>query len=205
VPDFRGISGALVGLKLRLEQQLPVLASLGVTVNVRVLDSSSLNEEELDDLPSNTLAIYLHRISVEPIGAGRTMPPPRRGLPRQVELPINLHLLLVAVNALSDAEASIMGWAIQQIGTALDLDHALLVTAEPDAAWHPDDKLQVFPEPMNTEDLLRIWDGLPADYRLSTPYIIKNLRLLPAKYRESGPVVSDIEYRMAHKDLEEQA
>jgi hypothetical protein len=204
VPDFRGISGALVGLKLRLEQQLPVLASLGVTVNVSVLDSSSLNEEELDDLPSNTLAIYLHRISVEPIGAGRTMPPPRRGLPRQVELPINLHLLLVAVNALSDAEASIMGWAIQQIGTALDLDHALLVTAEPDASWHPDDKLQVFPEPMNTEDLLRIWDGLPADYRLSTPYIIKNLRLLPAKYRESGPVVSDIEYRMAHKDLEEQ-
>ncbi len=60
--------------------------------------------------------------------------------------------------------------------------------AEPEAQWHQDDRLQVFPESMNTEDLLRIWDGLPADYRLSTPYIIKNLRLLPAKLQETGPV-----------------
>ena len=194
--DFRGISGALVGLRLRLEQELPVLAALGVNVSVHVLDSSSLNEEGLADLPGNTLAIYLHRISIEQIGAGRTMPPPRNGLPRQVELPINLHFMLIAINALSDAEASIMGWAIQQIGNALDLDHALLSTAEPDAQWHPDDRLQVFPEQMNTEDLLRIWDGLPADYRLSTPYFIKNLRLLPARLVESGPVVSEIEYQM---------
>lgn len=196
MPDFRGISGALVGLRLKLEQQLPVLVALGVNVSVRVLDSSSLNEDNLDDLPSNTLAIYLHRISIDPIGAGRTMPPPRKGLPRQVELPVNLHFMLIAINALSDAEASIMGWAIQQIGNALDLDHALLSSAEPDAQWHPDDKLQVFPDPMNTEDLLRIWDGLPADYRLSTPYIIKNLRILPAKLQQTGPVVSEIEYGM---------
>lgn len=195
--DFRGISGALVGLRLRLEKELPLLAALGVNVSVTVLDSSSLNEEDLDDLPSNTLAIYLHRISIEPIGAGRTMPPPRSGLPRQVELPINLHFMLIAVNALSDAEASIMGWAIQQIGIALDLDHALLVSAEPAAQWNPNESLQVFPEPMKTEDLLRIWDGLPADYRLSTPYIIKNLRILPARLEESGPVVTEINYQMA--------
>ncbi len=194
--DFRGISGALVGLKLRLEQELPVLVALGVNVSVSVLDSSSLNEDELDDLASNTLAIYLHRISIEPIGAGRTMQPPRNGLPRQVELPINLHFMLIAVNALSDAEASIMGWAIQQIGNALDLDYALLSSAEPEAQWHQNDRLQVFPESMNTEDLLRIWDGLPADYRLSTPYIIKNLRLLPARLQETGPVVSEIKYQM---------
>ncbi len=205
MPDFRGISGALVGLKLRFEQELAVLAALGVTVKIKVLDSASLTEDELKKLDKNTLAIYLHRISIEPIGAGRTMPPPKRGLPRQVELPVNLHFLMVAVNALADAEASIMGWAIQQIGTALDLEHAVLVSAEPDAQWHPDDKLQVFPELMNTEDLLRIWDGLPADYRLSTPYVIKNLRVLPAKYRESGTVVGEIEYRMANKDMEEPA
>jgi hypothetical protein len=195
--DFRGISGALVGLRLRLEQELPLLAALGVNVSIQVLDSSSLNEEDLDKLPGNTLAIYLHRISIEPIGAGRTMPPPRNGLPRQVELPINLHFMLIAVNALSDAEASIMGWAIQQIGNALELDYALLFSAEPDAAWHPNDRLQVFPEPMNTEDLLRIWDGLPADYRLSTPYLIKNLRLLPARLLESGPVVTEVKHEMA--------
>ena len=178
MPDFRGISGALVGLKQRLEDELPLLASLNITVNVRVFDSASLNEEDIEDLPTNTLAIYLHRISIEPIGTGRTMPAPRRGLPRQVELPINLHLLLVAVNALSDAGASIMGWAIQQTGTALDLDHALLIKAEPDAEWHPDDKLQVFPEPMNTEDLLRIWDGLGEKECLFFLYFICKIFLI---------------------------
>lgn len=38
MPDFRGISGALVGLKLCLEQKLPVLEALGITVKVRVLN-----------------------------------------------------------------------------------------------------------------------------------------------------------------------
>lgn len=194
--DFRGLSGALNGLRLRLERGLPTLALAGIDATVRVLDSTSLDETGLAAVPSNTLGIYLHRISVDPVASARTMPPPRAGLPRQTELILNLHLLLVALKAVAAAEASILGWAMQQIGNALDLDHGLLVSAEPDAQWHPDESLQVFPEPMDTEDLLRIWEGLPSDYHLSSTYVIRNLRVLPSRLLEQGPIVGEIEHRM---------
>ena len=194
--DFRGLSGALSGLKLRLEQALPILASAGIDASVRVLDSTSLDEDGVAALPTNTLGLYLHRISIEPVGANRSMPPPRRGLPRQAELSVNLHLLLIALKAVSDGEAKIMGWAMQQMGDALGLDNGILVSAEPDAQWHPEGVLQVFPERMNTEDLLRIWEGLPSDYHLSSPYVIRNLRVLPSRLQENGPMVGEIEHRM---------
>jgi hypothetical protein len=194
--DFRALSGALTGLRLRLEQALPTLAAAGIDASVRVLDSTSLNETGLAALPSNTLGIYLHRIAMDPVGASRTMPPPRRGLPRQAELTLDLHILLIALKAVSDGEAVIMGWAMQQLGNALELDNGLLISAAPGAQWHPDETVQVFPERMNTEDLLRIWEGLPADYHLSSPYVIRNLRVLPARLEETGPIVGEIEYRM---------
>lgn len=194
--DFRGLSGALNGLRLRLEQGLPALADAGIAAHVQVLDSTSLDETGLAAVSTNTLGIYLHRISVDPVASARTMPSPRAGLPRQAELVLNLHLLLIALKAVAAAEASLLGWAMQQIGNALDLDHGVLVSAEPDAQWHPDESLQVFPEPMDTEDLLRIWEGLPSDYRLSSTYVIRNLRVLPSRLVEQGPIVGEIEYRM---------
>jgi hypothetical protein len=198
--DFRGLSGALNGLRLRLEQGLPTLATAGIAAQVRVLDSTSLDADGLLALPSNTLGVYLHRISVDPVASARTMPAPRAGMPRQAELVLNLHLLLIALKAVAAAEASLLGWAMQQIGNALDLDHGVLVSAEPDAQWHPDESLQVFPEPMDTEDLLRIWEGLPSDYRLSSTYVIRNLRVLPSRLMEQRPIVGEIEYRMGRHE-----
>lgn len=198
--DFRGLSGALNGLRLRLEQGLPALSAAGIDASVEVLDSTSLNEDGIGALPSNTLGVYLHRISVDAVASNRTMPAPRQGLPRQPELVLNLHLLLIALKAVSAAEASIMGWAMQQIGSALDLDHGLLVAAEPDAQWHPEEALQVFPEPMDTQDLLRIWEGLPGDYHLSSTYVIRNLRVLPSRLVEEGPRVGEIEHRFGRHE-----
>ena len=39
---------------------------------------------------------------------------------------------------------------------------------------------------------MRVWDSLPGDYRLSTPYLIKTVRLEPALTVTQGPVVRTI-------------
>lgn len=192
--DFRGLSGALSALRLKLEQGLATLAAAGIDANVRVLDSTSLDEDGMNAIPANTIGLYLHRIEVDPVASNRTMPPPRPNLPRQPELVVNLHVLLIALKADQAGEAMMMGWAMRQLADSGGLDHALLSAAEPDAQWHPDESLQVFPEAMSTQDLLRIWEGLPADYHLSSTYVIRNLRVLPSKLVERGPIVGEIEY-----------
>ncbi len=198
--DFRGLSGALSALRLKLEQGLPPLVAAGIDASVRVLDSTSLDEDGLDGLPSNTLGIYLHRIEVDPVASNRTMPPPRRNLPRQPELVVNLHVLLIALKADQAGEATLMGWAMQLLANAASLDHALLSAAEPDAQWHPDETLQVFPEAISTQDLLRIWEGLPADYHLSSTYVIRSMRVLPSRLVEHGPIVGEIQYDMGRPE-----
>jgi hypothetical protein len=198
--NFRGLSGALTGLKLKLEQNLTPIVEAGIDAKVRVLDSTSLDEDGLAGLPTNTLGIYLHRIEVEPIAANRTMPPPRRGLPRQPEIVLNLHIFLIALKAASDGEATLMGWAIQQLANATALDNGLLNSAEPQAQWHPEEELQIFPEPMSTEELLRIWESLPGDYHLCSPYVIRNVRVLPSRLVEQGPRVGEIESRVGERD-----
>jgi hypothetical protein len=198
--DFRGLAGALSALRLKLEQGLVPLADAGIDASVRVLDSTSLDEQGLQALPSNTLGIYLHRIAVEPVAPNRTMPPPRPNLPRQPELVLNLHILLIALKADQAGEATMMGWAMRQLADNAGLDHALLSAADPDAQWHPEESLQVFPEAMSTQDLLRIWEALPADYHLSSTYMIRNLRVLPSRLVERGPIVGEIELGMGRHE-----
>ena len=187
-------------LRLKLEQGLVPLADAGIDASVRVLDSTSLDEQGLQALPSNTLGIYLHRIAVEPVAPNRTMPPPRPNLPRQPELVLNLHILLIALKADQAGEATMMGWAMRQLADNAGLDHALLSAADPDAQWHPEESLQVFPEAMSTQDLLRIWEALPADYHLSSTYMIRNLRVLPSRLVERGPIVGEIELGMGRHE-----
>lgn len=66
---------------------------------------------------------------------------------------------------------------MHQIGRALDLDVSHLGGA--DTRGGERDRVQVIPEEVSTEDLMRIWDGLPGDYRLSAPYLVKTLRPEP--------------------------
>ena len=49
---------------------------------------------------------------------------------------------------------------------------------------------------MSTEDLLRIWQGLPGDYFLSAPYLIKTIRLAPEHMEPALPPVATVVYDM---------
>lgn len=65
-----------------------------------------------------------------------------------------------------------------------------------DPAWGAEDSVQVMPEEMSTEDLMRLWDSLPGDYRLSAPYLIKTVRLGPDIDPAEGPPVRTLVFPM---------
>ncbi len=150
-----------------------------------------LGSDDLSKKPNkNELGIYLHRISVDPFGRNRYLQSNDANKPPQPELAINLHILLIAWTDKAENEGALVGWGMQHIGSALDLDISHLGIA--DSSWGETERLQVIPEDMSTEDLLRIWDGLPRDYMLSSPYLVKTMRLRPVPEISSGPLVQTI-------------
>lgn len=173
----------LQALKARLQERMAVL--LGNPVTVSILGSGQLATAPAP--ASNALAIYLHRISIDPVGRNRYLPPAEGRRGARPELPINLHLLLIGWNTSTDLELGYLTAAMQVIGSTMVLGAADVGAA--DRGWGADEAVQVLPEDMSTEDLMRLWDSLPGDYRLSAPYLVKTLRLAPDLDPPDGPLV----------------
>jgi uncharacterized protein DUF4255 len=182
---FHSVSGVLEGLKFYLEQHKDMLG--GITASVDILTSKTLQE---GPKKTNKLGIYLHRISIDTFGRNRHLPP-KPGItnkPRK-ELPLNLHILLIGWSESSN-EQILLAWAMQVLGSGTELDIADIIDHVADREWGEQDKIQVIPEDMSTEDFMRIWDSLPHDYILSSPYILKTVRLEPVKEMPSPRVES---------------
>lgn len=187
VASYRAVSGALSALRDQLKTR--IVATVGSVVSnadVRILGTQDLKQ----DPSGSSLGIYLHRISVDPFGRNRYLKSGDPTKPPQPELPVNLHLLLIGWSSSAANESTMLAWGMQQIGSAFDLDVSHMGIEDP--GWGEGETVQVIPEEMTTEDLLRIWDGLPRDYILSSPYLIKTLRLSPYPEISAGPPVRSL-------------
>lgn len=124
-----------------------------------------------DDIDS-TLSLYLYRISINEhlrniqreTGPGRF----------EVPLALDLHYLLTAWYDRSDAEHTVMSWAMQQF-----YEHPMLNAASlsSEAAWRDGDVIQLIPSELTNEDVMRIWDALHPTYRLSFSYTARVVRI----------------------------
>jgi hypothetical protein len=88
-------------------------------------------------------------------------------------LPLDLHFLITAWAANADWELRILGRAMQAIETWPSLSGPLLAGA----GWAPADSVQIVLEEISTEAVMRTFDSLPHDYKLSIPYVARVVRL----------------------------
>jgi len=89
-------------------------------------------------------------------------------------LALDVHLLITAWADNAEFELRILGRAMQAIETAPLLNGPLL---DPITEWAPNESVQLVLEDISTEAVMRIFDSLPTDYRLSVPYIARIIRL----------------------------
>lgn len=185
--NFNAVAGVLEALKFHLEQHRNVLTET-TSVSVEILSSASLKTGPTEG--SHKVGIYLHRIAIDPFGRNRHLPPkPGIGNPPRKELPLNLHILLIGWSK-TNLEHSLLAWAMQVLGSATEFDIADIADHIADGVWQEQDRIQILPEDMSSEDFMRMWDSLPHDYLLSAPYIIKTLRLEPVVAPDGRPVQS---------------
>lgn len=152
------------------------------TCTFRLLSSADMaGEEEID----NTLSLYVYRVTMNEhlrTRARRTGP-----LEENVPLSVDLHFLVTAWAKTVLTEQTILAWTMRYLQQHPVLDRASLTA---DAAWNPEDSVQVIPAELSTEDVMRIWDALEPSYRLSVSYVARVVRIDTDARSPGMPVVA---------------
>lgn len=119
-----------------------------------------------------SLTIFCYRVDIN-----RTMRAPWSAVAHQdrtIHLPLDVHFLLTPFDSDHEAELRILGATMQ----CLEL-HPILSgpRLHPLGGWDARDAIQVVNEDLVTEDVLRTFDTLPTDFRLSVSYVARVTRI----------------------------
>lgn len=152
----------------------------------------SSSQLALDEEPENAgdeqnrVTIFIYRVGVNPHlrTAGRTLRPDMDPPP----LSLNLHLLFSIWSGSASDEHTILAWLMRALHEHPVLDASALGF---EGQWGSDEVVQLIPEELTTEDMMRIWDALTPAYRLSVSYIARVIRIDPdGPGRDFAPVVA---------------
>jgi len=92
----------------------------------------------------------------------------------RAHLPLDLHFLLTPWAGDAENELKVIGRAMQILETYPSLTGPLLGSS---GGWLPGDSVQLVLEEITTEAVMRTFDSLPHDYKLSIPYVARIVRL----------------------------
>ena len=150
---------------------------------------TSIGGLRAQDVPSSDTSarvlIFLYRASMNRHlrNAGRTTDPAMRPVP----LSIDLHYLVTFWAQSGENEQLVLAWTMRQLHQLPVLDSSILSR---EAAWTAEDLIQLIPEEIDTDELMRIWDTLDPKYRLSLSYIARVVRIDADQVRDERPVVA---------------
>jgi hypothetical protein len=103
----------------------------------------------------------------------------------RAHLPVDLHYLLTAWGDTATDEHLVIGRTMQLLEWAGGLTGDRLLTG---GDWTPGESVELYLEDMPTEDLMRTFDSLRCEFRLSIPYIARVV-VLSGPLRQPGPDV----------------
>lgn len=145
-----------------------------------------------------SLTLYLYRILLNE--HTRSQPLARGSNDAALPLSVDLHFLISIWADSSAAEQTICAWAMHQLHQHPIMDVSSLTV---EGGWRNDDVVQIIPAELSNEDMMRIWDALAPDYRLSLSYIARVIRIDPATDETGLPVVATrFQYRGTSSDAD---
>lgn len=129
---------------------------------------------------------------------GRLNPNGRR---QRARLPVDLRFMLTVWAGSPSLQHELTGWMMRVVEDNPILPAGILNAAVPNA-FQADEIVEVSPDDLATEDLLRLWEGLVQNtYHLSVPYVARTL-LIESTYDAPfvGPLVQTRELCMVEPE-----
>lgn len=172
--NYRGIASAAVSIERLLNAcftaQQPISADSAATA--AIVTTEDFKKETDTRIPKVGVSIFPFRIDVNK---------PQRGPLAAVghrdgrgHLPLDLHILITAWATNPEYELRILGRAMQCLESTPILTGPLLDSA---ANWQTTEGVQVVIGEMTTEEIMRTFDSLPHEYKLSVPYVARAIRI----------------------------
>jgi hypothetical protein len=122
------------------------------------------------------VSLFVYRVMIS--GLQRTAPPRPRddGLANRRQLGVEVYFLLTPWAASAAMELEILGWMMRTLE-----DYPILgagqLNAAVDGVFRPDEYAELVAWQLSNEEVFRIWDVVPGDYRLSAPYMARTIRI----------------------------
>jgi hypothetical protein len=132
---------------------------------------------------ANALAVFLYRVDFNK--AMRAAWSAAASVEGRAHLALDLHYLLTPWSDNAQHEHRILGRAMQCLEETPVLAGPLL---DPGGGWAVNEGIQLVIEEVPTDALMRTFDSLPTDYRLSVPYLARVLRIDGRVARPEPPV-----------------
>lgn len=149
-----------------------------VPVDGRVTRAFLVRTEDFDQSSISTvivrpaLSVFLYRVDFnKTMRAAWSQVTAHDGRPH---LPLDLHFLLTPWGDNAEAESAILGRALQCLDSNPILSGPLLHQG---GGWAPNEAVHLLMDEMSTEAVMRTFDSLPTNYRISVPYIARMVRL----------------------------
>ncbi len=108
----------------------------------------------------------------------------------RARLPLDVHFLITPWAENAEHEHRVLGKAMECLETTPILTGPLLYP-EPGAHWAPNEAVQVVAGDLSTEEVMRTFDSLPIDYKLSVPYVARVVRI-DARRAFAPPSVDEV-------------
>lgn len=152
------------------------------TTTVRLARTEDLNMETTTLITLPCLVVFLYRVDFnKTMRAAWSAVASVKG---ESHLPLDLHYLLIAFGDNADHEHRIIGRAMQCMENRPILSGPML---DPITNWAANESIQVCLEDLSTEDVMRTFDSLPLDYKLSIPYVAR-IAVISDRLRQEPPV-----------------
>lgn len=164
-----------------------------VPVEGRTTRAFLIRTEDFDQTSSASilqrpaLSIFLYRVDFN-----KTMRAAWSGVTfhdGRASLPLDLHFLLTPWAENAESEHAILGRAMQCLDGTPILSGPLLHAS---GDWAPNEAVNLVLDEISTEAVMRTFDSLPADYRISVPYIARVVRLDARQAVATPPVTTAI-------------
>ena len=131
------------------------------------------------------LSIYLYRVDFNK--AMRAAWSGVGSLTNKGILALDLHFLMTPWAENAEFEHRILGKAMQCLEARPIWSGPLLHNS---SAWAPQEGVQIAMEEISTEALMRTFDSLPTDYRLSVAYVARVVRIETKPLQQPKPVMT---------------
>jgi hypothetical protein len=165
-----------------------------VPVPLRTTRAFLIRTEDFDSSPGShsiiqrpALSIFLYRVDFN-----KAMRAAWSGVSYHdgaAHLPLDLHFLLTPWADNAEAEHAILGCAMQCLDSVPILSGPLLHQS---GGWATNEAVQLVMEEISTEAVMRTFDSLACDYRISVPYIARVVRLDSRQPMPPPPVTTVI-------------